>query len=151
MISQRLPGFKLLAWLKLDALRVGVLTGAYLCVVMVVAVLAANRVPFLEPFAEIRNWVARGAFFLVMLIPIAFFRRSAVWLFFSAVLGWTLLCLAYWGMGFAFENLHTRLRVLPLNLFVIGACVYGVVAVVLWVITLLLGIRHAPPTAHRRR
>jgi len=150
MIPQRLPGFKLLAWLKHDVLRVGVLTGAYLCVVMVVAVLAANRVPFLEPFAEIRNWVARGAFFLVMLIPIAFFRRSAVWLFFSAVLGWTILCLAYWAMGIPFEHLHVRLRP-PLNLFVIGACVYGVVAVVLWVSTMLLGIRHSAPAAHRRR
>ena len=150
MIPQRLPGFRFLAWLKHDVLRVGVLTGAYLCVVMVVAVLAANRVPFFEPFAEIRNWIARGAFFLVMLVPIAFFRRDAVQQFFSAMLGWTMLCLAYWGMKIPFENLHARLRP-PLNLFVIGACVYGVVAVVLWVAAMLMSIRHTAPVAHRRR
>jgi hypothetical protein len=150
MTPQRLPGFKYLAWLRSDVLKVGVLTGVYLCVVMVAAVLAANRVPFLDPVAEIRNWVARVAFGLVMLIPIVVYRRSAVWLFFSAILGWTMLCLAYWAMGFPFENLHTRLRP-PLNLFMIGAVVYGVVAVMLWVGTLIAGALKLPVASRRRR
>jgi hypothetical protein len=150
MTAQRLPGYAFLGWMRNDILRVGVLTGAYLCAVMVMAVLAANRIHFLEPFADIRNWAARGAFGLVMLVPIFYFRRSAPQMFFSAMLGWTILCLAYWAMGIPFEHLHMRLRP-PLNVFLIGAVAYGVVAVVQWVGGLIYGVFMAHPAPARRR
>ncbi|HEX9760327.1 MAG TPA: hypothetical protein VGA40_05390, partial [Candidatus Acidoferrales bacterium] len=108
MPATRLPGYAWFAWLRNLTLRVGVLTGMYLIVVMVAALLAANRIPLLEPVADLRNWVARIAFGLVMLAPLVPFRRSPARLFASAMVGWLMLTLVYWWMGVPFENLHLR-------------------------------------------
>lgn len=131
-MPSRLPGYAWLDWVHNPALRIGVITGIYLVAVMVVALLAANRMPFLEPLAEIRNWAARGVFGLVMLAPILALRKSPARLFAAAMTGWLMLTLAYWGMGFLFDNLHLRLY-RPFHLFILGASLYGSIAVLFWV------------------
>jgi hypothetical protein len=58
--------------------------------------------------------------------------------------------LIYHLMGFFFRNLHNSLRP-TFNVFVLGAVVYGLVAVAAWVISMALDAWHQPTIASRRR
>lgn len=150
MNTPNLPGSKWLRHLRNFTMRVGILTGVYLTTVMVAAVLAANRLPFLEPVADVRNWTFRALFALVMVVPIGCFLRHPPQLFASGMVGWTLFTLAYVVMGFFFPNLHARLRT-PFNIFMIGAVVYALVAVAAWVVGMAREARQQPVIASRRR
>ena len=150
MKTAQLPGSKWFHWLRNLTLRVGVLTGVYLTAVMVVAVLAANRLPFLENLAMLRNLAAYTVFVLVMIVPIGCFLRRPLQMFASGLLGWLLFSLAYQAMGLFFLNLHARLRY-PFNVFMLGAIVYAVVAATAWVGSMTLDARQQPAIAARRR
>jgi hypothetical protein len=67
---------------------VGVLTGIYLAAVMVASLIAANRLHFLEPFAELRNWASRAAFGLAMTIPVFCFLRASPRVYVYSFFGW---------------------------------------------------------------
>ena len=151
MIATRLPGSAWFLWLRNLPLRVGLLTGLYLSLVFVVWLIVANRVPFLEDFALIRNWGAMAVFGLVMLVPMAAFRRHPHQLFGSGLTAWLLFSLIYHLMGlFLFRNLHNSLRP-TFTILVMGAVVYGLVAVAAWVISMALEMRDQPAVAPRRR
>jgi len=133
VVPTHLPGAAWLKWLRNLPLRIGVLTGIYLTVVMVAGLLAANRLPELEVFADLRNWSCGVLFILIALIPVATFRRRPWSLFTSAASGWLVFSLAYWVAGIYFEHLHTRLNKSPFHVFLLGLGSYAVVAVALWV------------------
>lgn len=149
-MPSRLPGYAWLDWVRNQTVRVGVITGICLVAVMVVALLAANRMPVLEPLAEIRNWASRGVFGLVMLAPIFVLRKSPARLFAAAMTGWLMLTLAYWAMGVPFENLHLRFY-RPFHLFVLGASLYGSIAVLFWVAGMFERAREMPVAPPRHR
>ncbi len=151
MTPSLLPGSQWFQWVRNFTLRVGVLTGVYLTAVMVISVLTATRVGFLEPVADVRNGVAYAAFACVMLIPIGCFLRAPVKLFAAGVCGWALLSVNYALMGIFFIHLHDRLGKTPFHLFILGALVYGVAAVVSWVAGMVLSLRHQPMAATKRR
>lgn len=132
-------------------LRVGVLTGLYLTAVMVISVLAATRVGFLEPYADVRNGVAYAAFGFVLLIPIGCFLRAPIKLFAAGICGWAILTVNYALMGLFFVHLHDRLGKTPFHMFILGALVYGVAAVMSWVAGMVLSLREQPIAATRRR
>ena len=140
--TPHLPGERWFHGLRNPVVRTGLLSGVYLIIVMVAAVLLANHAPWLEKYADQRNWASRAAFVLTMLLPIVLFRRSAVRLFVAGILGWFLATLAYLGLGFYFEDLWDRLNITPAQFFMRGAMVYGVAAVIVWVIDLILATRH---------
>jgi hypothetical protein len=152
MTPHHLPGSRWFQWIQNLTVRVGVLTGVYLSAVMIIALLAANRMPLLEqaPVADIRNWVARGAFAMVMAIPALIFFRHAVRLIAAAALGWTIFSLCYAVMGLIFVNLHLRFFT-PFHLFVLGMCIYGVVAVGSWVASMAMEARTHAIAASRRK
>lgn len=133
MAPTRLPGVAWLRWLKNLPLRIGVLTGIYLTAVMTAALLCANRIPELEPYADLRNWICSSLFILVALIPVATFRRAPWALFTSAVSGWLIFSLGYGVAGMFFENLQSRLNKSTFHMFMLGAGCYAVVAVAIWV------------------
>jgi len=151
MTHSPLFGGHWLEWVRNFTLRVGILTGAYLTAVMVISVLAATRVPFLEPFANFRNAAAYAAFAFFMLIPAVCFLRKPVQLFFSGMCGWVILSLGYAVMGMFFDHLHTRLRFTPFHLFILGALLYGLAAVVSWVLGMALSLRQQTIAARHRR
>ena len=163
MTSSLLPGSRWFQWVHNFTLRVGVLTGLYLTAVMVVAILVANRLPFVEHFAvanrlpffehfaEIRNWTSRGAFLFFLLIPIACFLRSPLKMFACGMCAWAMLCVNYALMGIFFTNLHLRLGKTPFHLLILGAMAYGVAAVASWVGGMVLALRAQPIAAPRRR
>jgi len=158
MTPSLLPGSRWFQWVRNFTLRVGVLTGLYLTAVMVISILAATRLGFLDPmianipnWADIRNGVSYAAFLFVMLIPLGCFLRSPVKLFASGMCGWAILCANYALAGFFFIHLHERLGKTPFHLFILGALVYGVAAVVSWVTGMVLSLREQPMAAPRRR
>ena len=151
MTPSLLPGSQWFQWVRNFTLRVGVLTGLYLTAVMVISVLAATRVEFLESVADVRNGVAYAAFFFFMMIPIGRFLRAPVKLFAAGMCAWALLSVNYALMGIFFIHLHDRLGKTPFHLFILGALVYGVAAVMSWVAGMVLSLRHQPIAAHRRR
>ncbi len=132
-------------------LRVGVLVGVYLALVMVVSLVLANRVPALEPMAEIRNAASYAAFALAAMVPVLIFRREPGALFVAGIAAWGLFSLTYVLAGVVFDNLFVRLHKTPLNVFMLGAAVYGLLAVVAWVAGMVGALRHAPVAAGRRR
>ncbi|MGH9815901.1 MAG: hypothetical protein ACRD6I_07480, partial [Candidatus Acidiferrales bacterium] len=137
--------------LQYPPLRVGVLVGVFLAVVMVASLLLANRVPALEGLAEARNAASYAAFALVAALPVWVFRRQPGSLFVAGVIAWAFLSLVYAAMGLQFEHLFMRLRKTPLNVFMLGAVVYGLLAVVMWVAAMVGALRHDPVAASRRR
>ncbi|MGH9795897.1 MAG: hypothetical protein ACRD5G_14095 [Candidatus Acidiferrales bacterium] len=133
------------------ALRAGVLVGILLAVVMVVSLLLANRVPALEGLAQARNAGSYAAFAVVAALPVWVFRRQPGALFVAGIIAWGFLSLVYAAMGLQFEHLFMRLRKTPLNVFMLGAVVYGLLAVVMWVVALVGALRDEPVAESRRR
>ncbi len=110
--------------------------------------LVANRVPSLAQFAFQRNWIAGGLIALLMLLPLFLFLGSPVRIFFSGVIGWTILALAYQVMEIRFGRLETRMG--AFHLFMLGAIVFGLLAVLDWLALLMLSARRSPAAATRR-
>jgi len=128
----------------------GLYTGALLIIVMLGALVAANRIPGFENYALERNAASYSLFVLFMMIPIVRFLNRPVQLFTSAMIGWILFVIAYDIAGMVFRNLFEVLRT-PLEAFIEGSIVYGVVAVGSWVGAMVLQARHQPIAPRRRR
>lgn len=151
MPPTHLPGAAWLRWLRHRPLRIGVLTGIYLSAVMAVALFCANRIPSLEPYADLRNWVCNSLFVLVALVPVASFWRAPWALFTSATSGWLVFSMSYSVAGMFFEHLTTRLNKTPFHMFLLGAGSYAVVAVFLWVWGMFgAAIAHGLAHSHHR-
>jgi hypothetical protein len=128
----------------------GVYTGALLVVVMLAALVAANRLPALEPYAFERNAASYTLFVLVMMIPVLKFRNRSLPMFLSAMLGWVLFVAAYDIAGMVFHNLFHVLRT-PFEALIEGSIVYGVLAVASWVVRMVSLACREPIQPRRRR
>lgn len=151
MNTSQLPGSRWLAtWVRDPTLRSGILVGAYLTAIMLGSLLLANRVPLLEPFAKFRNLFCAAVFLLAAILPVWRWRDSATPLFISGTLGWLIFSLMYWATGMYFIRLHTRFH-RPMQVFLIGAVLYGLAAVTVWVTEMVRHARTQPINASRRR
>src|ERR1700732_1862065 len=92
------------------ALLTGLYIGALLTIAMLAALVGANRVPRLEPYALERNAGSYGAFGLLMSVPILVFLKRPLQMFVSAIVAWVLFDAAYRLAGFYFHNLFDGLR-----------------------------------------
>jgi hypothetical protein len=133
MVPTHLPGAVWFRWLRNLPLRIGVLTGIYLTMVMTVALLTANRLPWLETYADLRNWVCRILFLLIALIPVGSFLRAPWSMFCSGVTAWLLFTLNYTVAGHIFENLYTRMKITSFHMFLLGVGSYAVISAAIWV------------------
>ena len=140
------------------ALWTGLYTGTLLVMVMFGALVAANRLPWLDNRALERNAASYGLFVIFMLIPVVRFLNRPIQMFTSAMIAWVMFVIAYDMAGMFFRNLFQILRT-PFQAFIEGAVVYGVFAVGSWVGAMVLHARHhaiAPrrrhddPAAHHR-
>lgn len=127
-------GFWLQA-LRKSGLRTGIMTGLLLNLVMAGALIAANRMPWLESRALERNAVSEGVFFLVALIPVFCFFRTPRQLFLSGLIAVALLTLGYEITGMYFAMLSHLLRT-PIEAFIDGCIGYVVAAAVAWVLAM---------------
>src|SRR5579863_5490050 len=128
----------------------GIFTGFLLIVVMLAALVAANRIPALEQYALERNAISYTLFVMLMLAPVCRFRKSSLQMFISGMLGWVLFVAAYDLAGMMFHDLFQALRA-PFELLVEGIIVYGVLAVASWVVRMLSSARREPIQPRRRR
>lgn len=127
----------------------GVYTGALLVVVMLAALVAANRIPALERYALERNAAFGGVFVLVMLLPILRFLKRPKAMFASAMFAWVMFVAGYDLAGLYFRSLFDVLRT-PFQALVEGAVVYGVIAGAFWVAGMALHARRHPILPGRR-
>jgi hypothetical protein len=121
--------------LRKSSLRTGILTGLLLNVVMAAALIAANRMPWLESCALERNAVSEGVFFLVAMIPVFRFFRSPRQLLFSGVIAVAFLTMGYEVAAMYFAMLTHVLRT-PVEVFIDGGIGYGVAAAGIWVLAM---------------
>lgn len=132
------------------AIWTGVYTGALLMIVMLGALVAANRIPGLEKYALERNGASYSLFALFMMVPVLRFLKRPLQLFGSAMIGWVIFTLAYDFAGMYFPNLFQVLRT-PFQLLIEGAIFYGVCSVGSWVGEMALHARHHAIAPRRRR
>jgi hypothetical protein len=131
------------------ALWTGVYVGALLNIVMIAALVAANRIPSLEPYALERNAASYSLFVLLLLVPIIRFIGRPVRMFTAGVVGWVLFVAGYNIAAFYFRNLFDVLRT-PLEALMEGGLLYGVAAVMSWVAGMVLHARHHAIAPRRR-
>lgn len=131
------------------ALVTGLYMGSLLIIVMMGALVAANRIPGLERYALERNAASYGLFVLFMLIPVFRFLNRPLHMFSSAMIGWAMFVVAYDISGFVFRDLFQVLRT-PFQALVEGAVIYGVMAVGSWVGAMVLLARRQPIEPRRR-
>jgi len=127
----------------------GLYTGALLVIVMLGALVAANRIPGLEQYALERNAASYSLFVLFMLIPVFRFLNRPLRMFGAAMIGWGVFVVSYDIAGMVFHDLFNVLRT-PFQALVEGAVVYGIVAVGSWVGGIVLEARHHPLESRRR-
>ena len=126
------------------------LSGFLLIVVMLGALVAANRIPALEDYALERNAISYTLFVLLMLAPVCRFRKSSLQMFLSAMLGWVIFVAAYDLAGMVFHDLFQVLRT-PFEVLIEGTVAYGVLAVASWVVSMISHARREPIQPRRRR
>jgi hypothetical protein len=131
------------------ALWTGVYLGALLNVVMIAALVAANRFPSLESYALERNAASFGLFALLLLIPVIRFSRRPAQMFAAGFIGWVLFVAGYRIAGFYFHSLFQVLRT-PLEVLIEGCVLYGVTAVIFWVTGMILHVRRHSIAPRRR-
>jgi hypothetical protein len=127
----------------------GLCTAALLVVVMLGALVAANRFPSLESYAIERNAAFGALFVVVMLLPVLRFLNRPRQMFASAMIGWVLFAGGYNLVGFYFRDLFDVLRT-PFQALVEGTAAYGVLAGISWVVGMLLHARRHPIAAERK-
>jgi hypothetical protein len=128
----------------------GIFTGFLLVVVMLAALVAANRIPALEQYALERNAISYTLFVLLMMAPVCRFRKNSLQMFLSGMLGWVLFVAAYQLAGMEFHDLFQVLRS-PFELLIEGTIVYGVLAAASWVVRMISHARREPIQPRRRR
>src|SRR5277367_4696660 len=77
------------------AISTGVYTGVLLTVVMLAALVAANRIPALERYAFERNAACYSVFVLLMLVPVIRFLTRPLQMFGAGMVGWVIFVVAY--------------------------------------------------------
>jgi len=132
------------------ALATGLYTGALLVIVMFGALVAANRMAWLDNHALERNAAFCGLFVIFMLIPIVRFYSRPIQMFTSAMIAWGMFVVAYYIAGMFFRNLFEVLRT-PFQALIEGTVIYGVFAVTSWVVTMALHARRHTIESRRRQ
>jgi hypothetical protein len=126
--------------LRIAWLRIGIVTGIYVSCAFAGWLIAANRIPALEPVAGARNAVAAIIIMLLLGIPVLRFRHAPGRLFLAGLAAWTLLTITYLATEIHFTLLASRMG--ALHIFMLGAVSYGIVAVFDWVFLMCAGARH---------
>jgi hypothetical protein len=121
-------------------IRTGALEGVLLSVILTAWLLVANRLPFFDRFALLRNAIAIASLGLAALVPVVRFRNSAKDILPAGAIGLGIGCLCYSAWTIYFDRLTDRMGVF--QIFVMGLIVYTLAAVVFWVVSMIRSARH---------
>ena len=130
-------------------LRLGTVIGAALSGVAVAWLLIANRLPSLDPLAMLRNLAAGALVIGLMLVPAYRFRRHPSHLFACGMTSWSILTVVYAILQIPFPRLGIRMG--TFHFFILGAVLVGLASALLWVLQLVLILRHGPVVPARKR
>src|ERR1700719_3114553 len=154
------PQLAVMGWfsrMRNSSLRVGVVTWICVSCAVIAWQYVVYGVPQLEQFAGARDLSAGALIIVLLLIPVFSFRNEPAKLFVSGLIAWTLLTISY----IVAETLYSLLesRMTGVQIFVLGAASYGLIAVIHWVFLMCAETRHrhlsqsgnAASPAHRSR
>jgi hypothetical protein len=130
-IKAHLPGFHWFNAFRNAAVRTGVYSGVFLSFIFTAWLLVANRVPFLERFALMRNVAAAAALVLLAAVPILRFARWPGYLLASGLIAWLIFTLSYRLLCLIFHGLGDRLS--AFHVFMLGAIVYLILTTICWI------------------
>jgi hypothetical protein len=102
--------------------------------------LVAYGVPQLERFAGARDFAASAVIIGLLTIPVFRFIKDPAKLFISGLTAWTLLTLLYLVAEMIFSLLESRMA--AIQIFMLGAVSYGLIAVFIWVFLMCAEARH---------
>jgi len=134
-----MPGYAALYVFRNASVRTGVYVGAGLSVTFSAWVIVANRVPFLEQFALLRNLAAVALLCLLALIPVLRFWRMPGNLLASSLVAWLIFSLSYRLLCMYFVGLANRYS--AVQIFVMGAVAYMLLVTVSWLWTIIRRVR----------
>ena len=127
------------------AFNLGIFLGVCFSGIGLAWLLLANRVPHLDQFAGERNLALAVAFALLGIVPTCRFMKSPGRSFLCGVTGWAILTVIYSVAELVFPRLSTRLS--AFHLFILGCMLFGLLAVVAWVVNLVIVFRRGPQHA----
>jgi hypothetical protein len=130
-VRAHLPAYGSFHVFRNASVRTGVYVGVFLSIVLTVWVIVANRVPFLDPFALVRNLAAVTVLGLIALIPVLRFWRMPGHLLASSLVAWALFSLFYRILSMRFVGLAERFS--AVQIFVLGAVLYMLVVTLSWI------------------
>ncbi len=140
-VRAHLPGYRWLLVSRDAGVRTGVYTGICLALVFTTWLFIANRIPFLERFAQERNALAAALLGFLALIPVLRFFRFPGRLLVSGLLGWVIFSFVYRVLCLFFAGLG--LRHSTFQIFMLGAVVYMIVVTLSWLGTCIWKVREA--------
>lgn len=148
-VRAHMPGYASLQLVRNASVRTGIYVGVCLSLVFTGWVIVANRMPFLEPFALLRNVAALAALGLLALIPVLRFWRVPGNLLGSGLVGWFIFSLAYRLLALYFSGLEERHS--SIQIFMLGAVAYLLVVAISWIGTIIRRARASNTTRPNHR
>jgi len=130
-----MPGYSSLQLVRNASVRTGIYVGVCLSAAFIGWVIIANRVPFLDPFALLRNIAAVAVLGLIALIPVLRFWRMPGNLLGSGLVAWLIFSVAYRLLSLYFSGLEGRYS--AIQVFMLGAVAYLLVVTISWIGTII--------------
>jgi len=141
LVRPHLPGYRWFHAFRNAAIRTGVYVGVCLTLVFGVWLVIANHAPFLERFALERDIAAAAILGFLAAVPVFRFLRMPGHLLASSLIGWLIFSLSYRTLCLIYRGLSNRMS--TLQVFVLGALVYMILATLSWVAGVIWRAREA--------
>ena len=141
LVRRHLPGYRWFHVFRNAAIRTGVYVGVCLTLVFTVWLVVANHAPFLERFALERNIAAAAVLGFLAAVPVFRFLRLPGHLLASGLIGWFVFSLSYRVLCLIYHGLSNRKS--TLQVFVLGALVYMILATLSWIVGVIWRAREA--------
>ncbi len=134
-VRAHLPAYGSFHVFRNASVRTGVYVGVALSIAFSGWVIVANRVPFLDGFALVRNLAALALLGVIALIPVLRFWRMPGYLLASSLVAWVTFSLSYRVLSIYFAGLEERFS--TIQIFVLGAVPYMLVVTLSWIWTII--------------
>ncbi|HKW57211.1 MAG TPA: hypothetical protein VJN42_07610 [Candidatus Acidoferrum sp.] len=147
-VRAHMPAYGWLHGFRNASVRTGIYVGVLLAAFLSGWVIVANRAPFFDRFALLRNVAAIAVLGLIAAIPVLRFWRMPGNLLASSLVGWVIVCLTYRALCMGFSRLDQRMS--AVQMFMLGAVLYLLAVTLSWIGTIIRRARRADEQHSRR-